>query len=214
MGDIHGNLSAYKQCMERSLFDKELDKLIQLGDVSDRRPHSAEVVEELLKIPSLTALRGNHDVWTMDWLIHGITDMSWIENGGFVTVRSYEQNRNRIDIEKHKEFFLSTQLDFFIDSEKRVFVHGGFTNPKGPIYEENPSICYWDRSLWRDALNSLKSTTSQNFKEVYLGHTPTLNWGRDTPMNAQNIWNLDTGAGTNGKLTIMDIDTKEYWQSD
>ena len=33
-------------------------------------------------------------------------------------------------------------------------------------------------------------------------------------MNAANIWNLDTGAGFRGKLTIMDINTKEYWQSD
>jgi serine/threonine protein phosphatase 1 len=33
-------------------------------------------------------------------------------------------------------------------------------------------------------------------------------------MKAANIWNLDTGAGYNGKLTIMDIKTKEYWQSD
>ena len=25
---------------------------------------------------------------------------------------------------------------------------------------------------------------------------------------------MDTGAGWNGKLTIMDVDTEEYWQSD
>ncbi|ULT39931.1 hypothetical protein KRR40_34415 [Niabella defluvii] len=34
------------------------------------------------------------------------------------------------------------------------------------------------------------------------------------PLNAFNIWNLDTGAGSSGRLTIMDVDTKEYWQSD
>jgi len=29
------------------------------------------------------------------------------------------------------------------------------------------------------------------------------------------VWDLDTGAGWSGKLTIMmDIDTKEYWQSE
>ena len=39
--------------------------------------------------------------------------------------------------------------------------------------------------------------------------------GRITvPMNRCNVWNLDTGAGYRGKLTIMDIDSKEYWQSD
>ena len=33
-------------------------------------------------------------------------------------------------------------------------------------------------------------------------------------MNAVNVWNLDTGAGFYGKLTILDIETKEFWQSD
>ena len=29
-----------------------------------------------------------------------------------------------------------------------------------------------------------------------------------------NVWNLDTGAGWSGKLTIMDVNSKEYWQAD
>jgi serine/threonine protein phosphatase 1 len=33
-------------------------------------------------------------------------------------------------------------------------------------------------------------------------------------MNAYNIWNLDTGAGFKGRLTIMEVETKAYWQSD
>ena len=33
-------------------------------------------------------------------------------------------------------------------------------------------------------------------------------------MNRCNVWNLDTGAGYRGRLTIMDIDSKKYWQSD
>lgn len=33
-------------------------------------------------------------------------------------------------------------------------------------------------------------------------------------MRALNILNLDTGAGHSGRLTIMDISTKKFWQSD
>ena len=33
-------------------------------------------------------------------------------------------------------------------------------------------------------------------------------------MNVFNIWNIDTGAGFSGKLTILNVDSKEYWQSD
>ncbi len=28
------------------------------------------------------------------------------------------------------------------------------------------------------------------------------------------MWNLDTGAGFTGPLTLMDVDSKVYWQSD
>ena len=52
------------------------------------------------------------------------------------------------------------------------------------------------------------------YKEIYIGHTPTLNYGSVQPMCRHHIWNLDTGAGFIGRVTLMDIETKEYWQSD
>lgn len=58
MGDIHGNLHALIQCMERSGFDIEKDFLIQLGDVSDRFPDTAPVVEYLLSIENRILIRG------------------------------------------------------------------------------------------------------------------------------------------------------------
>lgn len=69
-------------------------------------------------------------------------------------------------------------------------------------------------------------------KEIFIGHSATTmhkikpehkeykdpnqpkNGGIIVPMNRCNVWNLDTGGGWGGKLSIMDIDTKEYWQSD
>jgi serine/threonine protein phosphatase 1 len=33
-------------------------------------------------------------------------------------------------------------------------------------------------------------------------------------VNCANIWNVDTGAAFKGPLTIMDIDSKEFWQSE
>ena len=53
-----------------------------------------------------------------------------------------------------------------------------------------------------------------DFKEVFIGHTTTQFWKEDKPMNAANIWNLDTGGGWYGYVTVMDVDTKEVWQSD
>lgn len=52
------------------------------------------------------------------------------------------------------------------------------------------------------------------YKEIYIGHTPTLYYNIKVPMNAINVWNIDTGAAFTGKLTVFDVDTKQYWQSD
>ena len=34
------------------------------------------------------------------------------------------------------------------------------------------------------------------------------------PVQKANIWNVDTGAAFKGPITVMDIDTKKFWQSD
>jgi peptide methionine sulfoxide reductase MsrA len=34
------------------------------------------------------------------------------------------------------------------------------------------------------------------------------------PVQRACIWNVDTGAAFKGPLTIMDIDTKDFWQSE
>ena len=52
------------------------------------------------------------------------------------------------------------------------------------------------------------------YKEIYIGHTPTTHIGDAVPVNKACVWNIDTGAGFQGKITIMDINTKEYWQSE
>jgi serine/threonine protein phosphatase 1 len=52
------------------------------------------------------------------------------------------------------------------------------------------------------------------FKEIYIGHTPTTRINKTEPVNLANVWNIDTGAAFKGPISILDIDTKNYWQSD
>lgn len=52
------------------------------------------------------------------------------------------------------------------------------------------------------------------FDEIFIGHTPVTRVGSDIPMKALNVWNVDTGAAFKGKLSMMDIDTKTFFQSD
>ena len=83
---------------------------------------------------------------------------------------------------------------------------------------DDTHIYIWDRDLWNTAMLGKRlpeiPAILRAHKEIFIGHTSTVSYNTDKPMNELNVWNLDTGAGFNGKLTIMDIETKKYWQSD
>jgi serine/threonine protein phosphatase 1 len=72
------------------------------------------------------------------------------------------------------------------------------------------------RELWygarmRESREGPDTKRLTAFDEVYIGHTPT-DWLR--PRRVLDIWNLDQGAGWDGVLTLMHVETHEYWQSD
>jgi serine/threonine protein phosphatase 1 len=52
------------------------------------------------------------------------------------------------------------------------------------------------------------------YSEIYIGHTPTTRIKETIPVNKACVWNIDTGAAFVGPLTILDIETKNYWQSE
>lgn len=249
IGDIHGNYKGLKQVLERANFDNDKDTLISLGDVVDGHSESYEVVEELLKIKNLIAIKGNHDDWFNQWLETGRNPSNWQQgqkatglsylaksrpDEPWYTVKTtpgggqhYIESIMINDIpDRHIEFF-KNQLPYYIDNDNNLFVHGGF-NRHYPL-DEQGDILWWDRDLWSQALSykAMSGHTTPNgetymppfkmlgdYKEVFIGHTSTQFWKENEPMNAANIWNLDTGGGWFGKISIMDINTKEFWQSD
>ena len=104
-----------------------------------------------------------------------------------------------------------------------MFVHGGY-DWHYPIEETELIDLIWDRHLWEAALyweNMINKGVNEfagrvkDYDEVFIGHTSTSRTHPDLkPVQASNVWNIDQGAGWEGKLTLMNIDTKEYWQSD
>lgn len=262
IGDIHGAHLPLKQCLERCGFDYENDQLIVLGDICDGWPYVYECVEELRKIKNVIFVVGNHDMWFITWLktMHHPdkwgqggkgTAISYLRNAGRSEEFSVEYSRSVWDYSRasyhfdidtldvpmtHQQFFMNHVL-YYLDDNKRLFVHAGFE--RSLTLKDNQRIdqskFYWDRDLWSHALSVHPNDTlnfKEDFKEIFIGHTETVNWYADetyseegyilipgqipntNPMHADIIWNLDTGAGSKGKLTIMDINTHEYWQSD
>ena len=211
LGDIHGAYLALLQCFERSHFDYREDRLIVLGDVCDGYPEVKQCFEELLKIKHCDYIIGNHDLWALNWATKGIKEDIWLTQGGQNTMASYGATpmpRTHID--------LLTNAHAWFELENKLFVHGGF-DPKKPIVKQSLETLVWDRDLitqaWKKYLVD-EDYQYTDFAEVYLGHTTTQSFHSLKPLKFCNIWMLDTGAGWSGKLTIMDVYTKEYWQSD
>lgn len=135
----------------------------------------------------------------------------------------------------HAAFFKNQHL-YYKDGKDRLFVHAGFYDKELTLRQNqkhNPSDFYWNRDLWQKAMSAKggRMKFTEPLTEIFIGHTATTKWTTKeirtdagiiiplgdpitTPMFADIMVNLDTGAGSIGKLTIMDINTHEYWQSD
>ena len=222
LGDIHGGLRALEQVLERAKVTSS-DKLIFLGDFVDGWNDTPKVIDFLINLSQTNDcifIKGNHEEMVLLWLSEGHDNEEWRMHGGQSTVDVYEKVSEEIK-QKHIEF-LSQLNDYHLDEKNRLFVHAGFTNQKGVEYEYFRGMFCWDRTLWEAAL-SMDSTLGKKdlfypkrmalYEEIFIGHTPVTRIGYSVPVNRANVWNLDTGAAFKGRLTIMDVDSKEFWQS-
>ncbi|MVO09695.1 serine/threonine protein phosphatase [Flavobacterium sp. TP390] len=221
-GDIHGGLRALQQLFERAEITTN-DTLIFLGDYVDGWSESAAVIQFLIETAEkqdCIFIRGNHDVWCENYLKTNRISDEWLFNGGQSTWESYK-NREQ-DFLNHINFF-ERMKDYHVDAQNRLFIHAGFSSMHGPSREVYSSNYSWDRSLWETAI-ALDDRIEKDsvfyprrlklFAEIYIGHTPTINYGIPIPMHKANVWNVDTGAAFMGKISCLDIETKEFWQSD
>lgn len=210
IGDIHGAYRALLQCLNKANFDYKSDTLICLGDVCDGWPEVSQSIRELLKIKNLVYILGNHDKWTLKWFINGEAPDIWVTQGGKATMESYQFAVPGSHIK-----LLQTARSYF-ELENKIFVHGGF-DPAVDIRQQEHEMLVWDRSLLYTAIDMHEEGMEKisGYDEVYIGHTPTINFGIHEPLKVCEIYLMDTGAGwRGGVLTLMDIDTKETFVSE
>jgi serine/threonine protein phosphatase 1 len=223
IGDIHGGLRALHQIFERANISRT-DRLIFLGDYVDGWSQSPQVLDFLIDLKethNCIFMRGNHDELLCEWLSESKDNLTWYQHGGESTVLAYS-DVNEATKRKHITFLQSLE-NYYLDEQNRLFVHAGFTNLNGVTFEHFPKLLYWERTLWEMAL-AFDITLPQDskryprrlklYREIYIGHTPVTQIGKTVPIQIANIWNVDTGAAFTGVLTVLDIDTKEFWQSE
>ena len=232
-GDIHGSNKALVQVLERSGFNNEEDTLISLGDIADGWHEVPECVDTLLGIKNLIAIRGNHDIWLRDWLKTGYENPMWLPQGGQASKDAYIRTGQNLD-ENHRNFF-ENQVDYYIDKNNNLFVHAGWDIDwkvdflEGGLYPVNggnptdniAKECHWSRELFYQCLKASKgqvpysnlAVVLNSYNKIFVGHT-SLPDPYEVFNFRDKFYNLDTGCGWNGKLSLMDVDSGEYWQSD
>lgn len=222
VGDLHGGLKALQQVLKKVPLQPE-DTLIFLGDYVDGWSDSAATVGFLMELKqkqNCIFIRGNHDDLVMQYLKGKEMSENWVKHGGQSSKDGYAALTTK-EKEQHIAFYEGLH-DYHIDSANRMFCHAGFQNQNGPEAEWYSTAFYWDRTLWEmvcamDA--SLKPGDLHYpkrlslYSEIYIGHTPVTKIGSTTPVQRANVWNIDTGAAFMGPVTIIDVDTKQYWQS-
>lgn len=222
IGDIHGGHRALIQILERAPIEHG-DALIFLGDYLDGWSEGPEVIDALMELSSgyqCRFIRGNHDALCLDYLKDQKAPELWVAHGGQSSIDAY----SKVSAAKKKRHikFLE-QLENYVVLDQNLFVHAGFTHPKGPAEEFHPHMVYWDRTLWEVARAAHKLSDESAwqfperlkcFEEIFIGHTPVQRIGATTPFRATNLWNMDTGAAFEGTLSIMNTATKSFWQSD
>jgi serine/threonine protein phosphatase 1 len=222
IGDIHGALLALEDLLNQ-VKPAVNDTLIFLGDYVDGWSDVVFLINYLIDIQekhNCIFIKGNHDELFLNYLKTNTFNEEWLKHGGQSTLEAYsivdETTKN-----KHINF-LENLTDYYLDEQNRLFIHAGYTNPKGIDYEYFSKMFYWDRSLWEMAvaLNPKLQIDDlhypqrlKNYSEIYIGHTPTTRLNSTCPIQHANVINVDTGVAFKGPLTMMDISTKKFWQS-
>ncbi len=226
IGDIHGGDKAFEQVLELSGFDNENDLLLFTGDATDGWPETLQVINRLMKIKNLVHILGNHDDWSIKFYDGKLdprfsdTYFAWVLQGGQATIDSYPEGKMPAE---HLEF-LKSALHYCEIAEKegmepnKIITHGGFSHST-PVKDQDTELFCWNRDLVGAAYSRRKQKDlilSPYYTEIYVGHTPTtyFNDFYTKPQNWCGVWAIDTGACYTGKLSMIDISSKEVFQSD
>ena len=222
IGDIHGRMDALEDVLQRTPIDKKKDRLIILGDICDGGEDTKKVIDTLREFEDKIFILGNHDQWFLDWIKGGVAQNIWLNQGGRFTLLSYGirfpgDTSARFTIPTEHVQFMEDHVLFYED-EDAIYVHAGIAWGVNTGLEFSTKEDFlWDRTLIQYAYRQF--TTRENMshyqgKLVIVGHTCTqlLN-NKSAPFISDHVIGLDTGAGHGSKLTIMEIPSKEYWQS-
>lgn len=214
IGDVHGCLDELKAaerriCADAARLPVGRRIILLLGDLVDRGPRSADVLDHLVSPPpdgfERLALCGNHDQTFLDFIVDPQANMGWLEFGGEETLESYgidlahirrkgmaglDNSLQATIPETHVDFL--RRLPVSVRFGEVLFVHAGI-RPGVPLDAQDDDDFMWIREPFLSTDNGLGIV-------VVHGHTPV-----EAPVFAAGRIGIDTGAYATGRLTVLRI---------
>lgn len=224
IGDVHGRLDLLDQLIDAIDADDAArppaqTHLIFLGDLIDRGPQSAEVLERTIEIantkPNVSVIAGNHEEVFLLALEGDREALRFFARiGGRETILSYgiaPEAYDRCDYDElaallaehvpaaHVEFLKSLKNTVILGDY--LFVHAGI-RPGIALEDQSLSDLRWIRRSFLDF-------DGDNGFVVVHGHTPSA-----AVEHRHNRVGIDTGAWETGLLTALGLQGADRWQID
>jgi len=232
VGDVHGCFSLLQEQLVSVAYDPRCDRLFSVGDLVDRGPESASVLD-IVRRYRIKAIRGNHEDMILRWYGGYTSSDQLLANGGewFIAMDDGSGRARKL-----ASFMAS--LPYAIEIETRNglvgLLHADAPHEDWPklaemLENEAPDgmtrrKALWQRTRWlkhreRDAgeLSSLRALfdssvaagTPLAFDPRRIIHGVGAVVVGHTPVQRPtvrgNVVNIDTGAVYGGALTILDL---------
>ncbi len=208
IGDVHGHYDGLMTLLELISPNAD-DHVYFLGDLIDRGPQSAQVVEFVKNSP-YRSLLGNHEHLLLEAFpnnqAYAPALQAWLQSGGRSTIASYD------DIEllvQHVEWIRT--LPTYLDLGDIWLVHAG-VNPTLAIEQQSHQEFCWIRDEFHNIPRPYFSD-----KLIITGHTITFTFQGVAPgaiARGQGWLGVDTGAyhPKSGWLTGLDVTHDQVYQ--
>ena len=212
VGDIHGSFDLCIEAMRSSRFDVRVDRLISVGDLIDRGPHSHRATK-FLSCPFVHAVRGNHEDMVLEIYQEGrphdaVIEMMACRNGFDWWLDAPERLRAEM-VTAFRALPLAIEVDTADGPVGIVHadVAAGLSWPQFKDRLERGDERVAHDALWgRDRVGVGDETGVAGVHRVYVGHTPL-----EERRRFGNVFAIDTGAvfGLLGKggghLTFVEV---------
>lgn len=208
IGDVHGHYEGLCRLLDL-ISPTADDRLYFLGDLVDRGPSSASVVE-LVRQCRYGALRGNHeDMMLLTFegkQINPARLFVWSNSGGDETLASYTSTDL---LWEHLDWLHTVPL--YEDLGDVLIVHAGL-DPHLPLEQQTSKECCWIRELFLS-----HSTPYFADKTIVVGHTITFTFpGVEAGQIVRGAGWLDIETGAyhrrSGWLTALDWTNQWVYQ--